>query len=566
MAGCQDPCIDLIRAAFEQRRDHLAKLTLSNPLGGEDLYGQAGLVQLSAGSDPARVNAHLRWVAQWFDHPHPLGRNHKGEVDFAALRLARALAQFHDRLEPPTIEAIERFFLSTDYESMYASENHVLQFHASRLVAAQRLPHRRFEAYGKSGKELVEIDQAWIKRFIRFRARQGWGEFDSTGYLAVNMESLLTVHDFAQDSQLRRMAQDMCNLLLADMAVDMLDGVLAGAHGRSYGPSLLHPSSSSSCAMMHLYFAQGGVNLISRFDPVECLLSAFRPHPLVIDIAVDRHQPYANRERKHLHRCTDALPEVEGPGSIRKYTWWEPKFAIGAVQRQDPYGADSPDAWYARHQQVEWELVLAGNPLVSVFTHHAGRTGEHMYWTGDNRCECGSFFQNGSAVVGVYRIGPKLPFQYIHAHLPRQHLDELVERDGWVFFRRGDVYAGLWAHNGWRWTVEGEHAGREMVSQGLTNAIVCEAGTEAQFGAFRFFADQLAMAAIRFDSQAVSLEYPSPRHGRLGVNANGGRLLDGRTADLEYPTWDSPYLRSVWDSGLVELTKDSRRLVLDFRG
>jgi hypothetical protein len=557
--------VRVVQQGFEQRRDNFSRLVLSAPLDSEDLYGLAGLVHLWAGKDLPRVNEHLVWVARWFDHPHPTGRDHKGEVDFAALRLARALAQFRDRLDPHTIEAIERFFLTTDYESMYKSENHALQFHAARLVAAQVLGRRRFEAYGRDGQELVEIDQAWIERFIRFRARQGWGEFDSTVYLAVDMESLLTVRDFAQNRELRRMAQDMCNLLLADMAVDMVGGQLAGAHGRTYDVDLLNPASTSSYALMHLYFDQGEGNLISHFRPVECLLSDFRPDALVIDIATGRNRPYVNRERKHLHRLTDALPETVGPGSIRKYTWWEPTFAIGAVQRQDPYGADSPDAWYARHQQVEWELVLAGNPPVSVFTHHPGKSEIHRYWTGDNCCECGSFFQNGPAVVGVYRIAAKQPFQCIHGHLPRKQLDEVVQQGRWVFFRRGEVYAGLWAANGWRWTTEGEFADREMISDGATNAIVCEAGTKAQFGTFQSFQEQLAAAAIHFDPQAVSLEYCSPRHGRLGVDADGGRFLDGRPADLDYPTWDSPYLRSAWDSGLVELAKGGRGLVLDFR-
>jgi hypothetical protein len=556
--------VRVVQEGFGQRRDKLAALLLSVPLDSKDLYCQAGLVHLSAGVDLPRVNKHLAWVAGWFDHPQPMGRDHKGEVDFAALRLAWALARYRDRLEPATIEAVERFFLTRDFESMYASENHALQFHAARLVAAQAMPRRRFEAYGRSGSELAEIDQAWLKRFIRFRARQGWGEFDSTGYLAVDMESLLTVYDLANDSGLRRLAGDMCNLLLADMAVDMVGGVLAGAHGRSYGESLLDPTSSYAYAMLHLYFGQGDGGAIKQFHPVECLLSDFRPDALVIDIAADRRRPYANRERKHLHRLSDPLPEVIGPGSIRKYTWWDPAFAIGAVQRQDPYGVGSPDAWYARHQQVEWELVLAGNPPVSIFTHHPGRSETHRYWTGDNCCECGSFFQNGPAVVGVYRITAKQPFQHIHAHLPRKQLDEVVQQGGWVFFRRGEVYGGLWAANGWRWTTEGEHADREMIS-GAVNAIVCQAGTAEEFGTFQSFQERLSAAPIRFDPQAASLEYDSPGHGKLRVDADGGRFLNDQPADLDYPTWDSPYLRSAWDSGLVELTKDGRRLVLDFR-
>ena len=556
--------VRVVQEGFGRRRDKLTELLLAIPLDSKDLYGQAGLVRLSAGVDLPGVNKHLAWVAGWFDHPHPTGRDHKGEVDFTALRLARALAQFRDRLEPATIEAIERFFLTRDFESMYPSENHALQFHAARLVAAQALIDRRFEAYGRSGNELVEIDGGWIKRFIRFRARQGWGEFDSTGYLAVDMESLLTVYDLAKDDGLRRMTGDMSNLLLADMAVDMVGGVLAGAHGRSYEIGLLNTTLSPTYPMLHLYFGQGDGNMIQDCRPVECLLSNFRPDDIVVDIAVNRRRQYVNRERKHLHRLSDTLPEVIGSGSIRKYTWWDPSFAIGAVQRQDPYEVGSPDAWYARHQQVEWELVLAGSPPVSIFTHHPGKSETHRYWTGDNCCECGSFFQNGPAVVAVYRITAKQPLQHIHAHLPRKQLDEVVQQGGWVFFRRGEVYGGLWAADGWRWTTEGEHADREMIS-GPVNGIVCQAGTAEEFDSFQSFQQRLAAAAIRFDARSVSLEYDSPGHGKLRVDADGGRFLNDRPADLDYPTWDSPYLKSAWDSGLVEMTKDGRRLVLDFR-
>ena len=553
-----------VQEGFESRRQGLLELAASKDMGDTDTYGRVALVRLSMGRDLAAANEHLRWAAQWYDHPHPTGRDHRGEVDFTALRLARALVQYTDRLEPATLADIRRFFLTTSCESMYASENHALQFHAARLVAAQAMPQERFEAYGTTGHELVATDTDWITRFIRFRARQGWGEFDSSGYLAVDMESLLTVAEFAADQHLARMAKDMCDLLLADIAVDSIDGVLAGALGRSYGPTLTDVTSSAAYGMLHLYFGTGRLASIRHFHPVECLLSSYRPHPLVIDIATNRDAPYVNRERKHLHRCTDPLPAVEGSGSIRKQTWWEPQFAIGAVQRQDSYGPDSPDAWYARHQQVEWQLVIPGDPPVTVFTHHPGKTGEHMYWCGDNRCECGSFVQNGPAVAAVYRIKPKMPFQHIHAHLPRERFDEIVEHGGWLFVRRGDVYAGLWAHNGWRWADKGDFVGREVISEGWTNAVVCEVGTRQQ-GTFQAFQQQLLGAVIRFDPKAVSLEYASLRHGRLRVDADGGRYVDGQPLDLEYPTWDSPYMRSAWDSGLVELTKGDQRLVLDFR-
>lgn len=558
--------VKAVRDGFDARRDRLAKVAMTEAFGDQDIYGRGGLMHLWGGTELPRANEHLRWVAAWFEHPHPHGRDHHGEADFTAIRLARAMAQFADRLEPATAVAIEQFLLTKDYESMhFGGENHSLQFHTSRLVAAQLYPDRPFAAYAsQTGRELAPFDTRWLTRFIEFRARQGWGEFDSLGYVSVDMESLVTLRDFAADLRLRRLAGDMCNLLLADIVVDMLQGVMGGAHGRSYAANLHETTSSTSHSLMHLYFGLGRVEAIPVFHPIECLISDFRPDPLVIDIAIGRREPYVNRERKYLHRFSDALPAVVGPGSIRKLTWWCPQFVIGAVQFQDGYGADSPDIWYARHQQVEWELLLGGQPPVSVFTHHPDRQLMHSYWTGDNDCECGSFFQNGPAVAAVYRIAPKSKFQYIHAHLPHRMMDEVVQRGQWMFLHRGPVYAGLWSHHGWRWTTEGEDAGRELISDGPTHGIVCEAGLADEYVSFAAFQDQLASAAIGFDPQAVSLEYHSPRHGRLGVDADGGRFLNGQAVDLEYPTWDSPYLRSAWDSGVVELSKDGRKRVIDF--
>ena len=51
----------------------------------------------------------------------------------------------------------------------------------------------------------------------------------------------------------------------------------------------------------------------------------------------------------------------------------------------------------------------------------------------------------------------------------------------------------------------------------------------------------------------------------MGVDTEGGRFLDGRALDLDYRTWDSPYMQSDWDSGVIELKSGNRRMVLDFR-
>ena len=96
-------------------------------------------------------------------------------------------------------------------------------------MAAQALPQEYFNAYRATARDLLRGDGEWLKAAIRFRAEQGWGEFDSAVYYRVDMECLLCLYDFAQDVEIKRLAGMMLNLMLADMVVDSLAGMYGGA-------------------------------------------------------------------------------------------------------------------------------------------------------------------------------------------------------------------------------------------------------------------------------------------------------------------------------------------------
>jgi hypothetical protein len=42
------------------------------------------------------------------------------------------------------------------------------------------------------------------------------------------------------------------------------------------------------------------------------------------------------------------------------------------------------------------------------------------------------------------------------------------------------------------------------------------------------------------------------------------RKHNGVQVDLDYQTYDCPYLQSEWDSGIITLLKDDKSLVLNF--
>ncbi len=565
---------------FEARKKILLEMVAQKDITAKklvdptcDLYSNRAIANLLLGRFPEEANQRIRRTAEWFDHPHPNKRSHDGECDFAAMKLCRAYYLFSDTdlLEKKTHEAIRRFFLNFDFESLYGSENHALLFRTSRYLMAQAMPESTFKAYKKKGRELLKTDLAWLKHYIRFRARRGWGEFDSLCYFMPEWECLINLYDYSKDQELMKLAGMMLDLLLADMAVDSLNGMYGGAHGRIYARHALDHAKANTYPLQYLYF--GNVDQESLMSPyrlvegtlTDALVSSYKPAEIVLAIALDRTTPYENRERKHLHNPLDIKPRHPVKGSIRKYTYWTPDYVLGCVQRQDPYPQTCRGKWYAHHEQHQWELTIGTRTTSRIFTHHPGKRGnEHGYWTGDIHCGCGHFFQHKNALIALYDIPGDEPYKLIHAYLPRDSFEEMMEKDGWIFILEGGVYIGLKLINGYAWTVKGEWKGKEVISRGRRNGVVCEVGLASEFESFDDFQKNILGNTIKFSKKDMNLMYSSKRNGRLSMDTSGMRKLNGNNVDLGYPTYGCPYIKSEWDSGIIHLIHGKKRLTLDF--
>jgi hypothetical protein len=118
---------------------------------------------------------------------------------------------------------------------------------------------------------------------------------------------------------------------------------------------------------------------------------------------------------------------------------------------------------------------------------------------------------------------------------------------------------------GHTWTTQGEWAGKELISQGGKNAVVCEVGRKADYGSFKNFSDTISANTITFDPVQMKLSYNSRNAGKLTMDTNGLRLFNDQPMPLDYPTYGSPFMKSEWDSGLITIYKNGGKMVLDFR-
>jgi len=549
--------------SFETRRARLLDALITS--AGPDPHAERAIAHLVTGCRESDANERIRAAAEWFDHAPPAGRTLRGECGFTAMALCRGhyLPGASGRLTPATRDAIARFFTTEDFRSGYPSENHHLAFHTSRYLMACAYPDATFAAYRRTAGELAAEDREWLRQFIRFRARRGWSEFDSTRYVATAWDCLITLRDFSADAELGRLAGMMLDLLLADVAVDSLHGLYGGAHGRTKTAAVHDHATAPTYAMQYLYFGNVDPATVRGSVPPGALWSAYRPPAIVVDIALDRPQPYVNLERKQLHNPDDVLPRRPTEGSIRKYSYCTPDYILGCVQKQDSDPAGRP-GWHAHFQQQEWDLTIGTRTSSRLFTHHPGRGGLHHYWTGDSACGCGRFLQHEGALVGLYDIPDDEACQFIHGYVPRHAFDEVRDQSGVVFVREGRVVGALRMLPRYEWTRDGVWRDVEIISRGCRHAVICEVACLADVGSFERFRQEILANHVEFDRERLIVAYHSARYGHLRLDGRGRRELNGRDVPLDYPTYHSPCVSSAWDSGIVTMMKGDRALRLDF--
>jgi len=552
---------------FENRKALSTKRFLQHDLK-EDLFAEFSIFRLIHNVDTDEAMSNLIHTANWFEHPHPQGRDQRGESDFASIRLIPALFECYEKLTDEAKAALKRFFLENDYSSIYGSENHAIMYRVSRYLAACFFQNEYFSQYKLTAKEVIEKDTKYIHEFIDFRAKYGWGEFDSFGYSAEILFILNTLYHYTKDKTLKQKSRMMLDVILLDMILDSKDGLYGGAHGRIYEYSSLNTKYSGMFHYYCFYFGGPFSEGIAAHDTMN-LLSEYIPSPIVYEIEKNRVFPYENRERKHLHSITswcgeilyDTLSKIKG--SINKYTYLCDEYILGSVNHQDDYPCDLPnDASYAHHQQHEWELTLLSGTNHKIFSHHPGDPGYHHihnHWTGDYGCCCGTYYTNQNTALALYNIVKENEYKYINAYIPLSIFDETILEKQYLFFKYRNLYIFVYFHNGYRIVKDGEFADCELISDGSQNAVICHVEYTKDYSSLEQFASSMKDKPILFNKAALTLDFNGITLFYHGNKENG--------KENRYPyqkLYDSPYMQSIWESGIMELTCGDKKEIYDF--
>lgn len=575
-----EPRASLGRAAM--LRSHMSSVGMGDILD-VDIYGNSAVAVLFMPDDEvtpeaiAHANRVIRKVTGFMTTDTPTsvknGNGIDGENDFAANRLCRVLYADPSRIEPETAEMVKRFFLNDNFQSKYFSENHMLMFRTARYLAACYYEGEYFNQYKKTAEEIRKIDYDYLVQFMQYRARRGWAEFDSMGYGVEDFLSLINLYDCAPDEEIRTLAAMSMDTLLLSMITDSTaNAIYGGAHGRNY-EVVVSNLAGGLYWTYYLYFGASDFTDLPDAMPGSSApfiyTSDYRPGDMVYAVVAEKTYPFSNYERTHNHTMEWTPKEF---GFINKYTYNTALYSIGCVTHQDSFPYETG---YEEHQQTNWSMTFANNSRASLTVHHPGNTGTHRYWCGDSHCYCNHLFGNENVVMGIYFIpGQAGEFNFIHAYVPQEQFTEVVEQPeaGRIFVRLGDAYAVLRFTSSYQWS-ENDPKKEVLIYDGIKRSnirigMVCEAGDRDTYGSFEAFIAAMEKKEMVFDASKLTLSYGNMEiklDYTKGKAITEHNYLDG--VEQVYPyekTYDSPYMQSVFDSGVIEVICGDKVRVMDF--
>jgi len=460
------------------------------------------------------------------------------------------------------------------------TENHWAMYYTALYLITQMYPDEPGSAWynGKSSAENFSEAEDYLISWMDLTTSIGQGEFDSPDYYGVYIVPMAQLFAYADNLTMKRRAEMMLDYLIADFAVENLNGLYLGGHSRTYPEPVLNQWKTSAAGISWLLF--GNTPYQPRGEAFILAISGYTPPEILYHLATDRSQPYYHKELKRTrHRIRHS--EVKN-APVYKYTYVRKEYGIGCLQG----GILQPI------QQHTWDLTWAiKNPpqgFNTLFTVHPYSSGYElgMYfpeeeklmtqsvvkskntydsadkWTSASPYE--QVFQCEDALIVLYDIPEGTRFPLISGFFPKTLTTREIDKSGWIFCHGGDAFIAYYPLAEYKWIDEEKNW--RLSSEKLKNGAVVQVAPAAHFLSFENF--KLRILSLELETKLTpkpSVKFKTLSGSQMEFTFDSIPLLNKQPVDYEnWKLFDGPFLYAEKNSKKLEIKYKSLHRLLDF--
>jgi hypothetical protein len=242
-------------------------------------------------------------------------------------------------------------------------------------------------------------------------------------------------------------------------------------------------------------------------------------------------------------------------GGLVRYSYCTPDFILGAAH----FEARKWQDWTLISSQNRWHgVIFDGDDNARIFPQCSLNDTYRAY------------NQHWSVQSKGCMITQKLPEGYAWDGKPMRvffsnaGLKDMTEQSGWVFVASKGAYVAVkCVSKGYSWV--NDEDGKWLVCEDELTPIIMEVVRKNEYNSYNEFQTKILATTINFDGK--TLNYHSTYNDNFVFHADFSKLasVNNKTINIQPElAFDSPFIKSVWNSGIVEISKGNRKLKLDF--
>jgi len=554
---------------FSRRQNVLLEYLASKP-GTNDIF--TAYAKLYLNRDREQV---FTFIEKFISEPH--------HNMFVCHHLIDFYLRFKRELPEHLRNKIRDFYVS-NYWMRGDTENHWNLYYYGLLLAAEEWHQETRWFNGKTSRQIISESISWFNQWVETTVTTGQGEYDSPNYTGVHMGSLLSLFDLSKSQEIRMKARMMLDYILADFAVDYLNGMYTGGHSRETHHQVTYAgkdNNGTTIPIGFLYFGNTGFNehTAQLGFSIIAAVSSYRLPFVIYKIATDRQIPYENRE---VHRTREKYRYCDSPyDTIYKYSYMTRDYCLSSTQGNTSTVETKIHSWglsyvsegshgkiFFMHPYYSYKDLGKYFPelpklLLPQINHVRPYMTSPDRWNGGTPWE--QMLQYKNTIIVLYDIPADDPFHFINGFFPKSLEVRETDESGWIFCRENNMYAAIKPLKPYIWE-EGSYFYR-FRSYCRKNGIILEADSKKNYGSFEEFKNNIKTTYLNMEDFEINMrvEYRNSKGSLLSITYDGGHFINNNPVNYrEWKTFDSPFLKCERGGKILKICYGNLEEVLNF--
>lgn len=467
------------------------------------------------------------------------------------------------------------------------TENHWVMYYTSLYLMAQLWPGEPGDRWfnGKTSDENFAESRDFLLHWMHLTTTIGQGEYDCTHYIGEYAIPMLYLASWAHDPAMRQRGRMMLDYVLADFAVETLNGTYIGSHARTDDNTVLEKwnALSSYFAWLFFYNCPAPLNFGGWGIYFGAAARNYELPEVIYRIATDRSGPYMHYERKRTRHRWRNSDERNAP--VYKTTYVTEDYAVGSDQGGllQPIQQHSWDVTWAvadprgvHNTMFSVQPYFGAEELMMYFTEWPDSMPAAVTFQGkptyisEGKLLGGSpfeqIFQQDDTVIALTNVPAGENFEQVNGFFSKDLARLEEDPSGWIFAQGGRTYLAYRPLAGYEWRSL-EKGGKRLRSPHGKNGTILQAASSKEFRQWEDF--KAAIRALPLETRLEpqpSVAFTTLRGRKVEFTYGAPPRVDGRSVDYarDWKLFSGRYLNADVGSGMLTITHGRLKRVLDF--